>query len=219
MSNLLPLIVPILLIGAIVAAGLFLLRAWDNRTTSAQAAYNVGQHEARKEMQLNILRAFFVITVGVILLAIFFTTRLFQPEVVEAPTLVPTAGITSTSEPQPVPSTPSAPVITEPTPSASATEAVLASPTAVPASPTPLLTPTPSETPSPLTAVVTSGVGVWLRAAPSTDGDQIEWLLQGTELILLEEAVQGESFSWQQVQAPSGSIGWVADEFITVNLP
>lgn len=216
MSALLPLILPLLLIAAISVASLFLLRAWNNRTTSVQAAYNVGQHEARREMQLNILRAFTVIVVGVILLAIFFTTRLFQPEVIIAPTLVPTAAATVTATAPPPQTATTAPVIVNPaTPATEATPTATPSETAVPTTATPAST----ETAAPQTATVSSGVGVWLRAEPSTEGEQIEWLLQGTELTLLEGTSQGESFRWQLVQAPSGASGWVADEFITLSSP
>ena len=72
MTTFLPILIPFLIVFAIIIAGLFLTRAWDNRTNSVRAPYNVGQHEARKAMRLNVMRAFSVIALGVILLGLFF---------------------------------------------------------------------------------------------------------------------------------------------------
>lgn len=215
MSDLLPLIVPILLVAAITIAGVFLIRAWNNRTNSVQAAYNVGQHEARREMQINILRAFAVIAVGVILLAVFLTARLFQPEQLAVPTLVPTTvPVESETAVPATPTTPPTVIEASNTATPLPTQPVPVVPTEMPTEPAPTQPPLATDTPAPETAVVSSGVGVWLRSEPSTEGEQLEWLLQGTQLILLDGSSQGETFIWQQVQAPSGIIGWVADEFI-----
>ena len=65
--------------------------------------------------------------------------------------------------------------------------------------------------------MVNSGVGVWLRAIPSVDGEQLEWVLDGTVLILLDQVENTAEFSWQYVQTPAGNVGWVAASFIELN--
>jgi hypothetical protein len=64
------------------------------------------------------------------------------------------------------------------------------------------------------TAVVSSGVGVWLRATPSTTGEQLEWLLDGTVLVLLDGQETADDLLWQQVQTEAGVTGWVAADFL-----
>ena len=71
--------------------------------------------------------------------------------------------------------------------------------------------------PEPQTAFVNSEVGVWLRSAPSTSGEQVEWLLNGAELIVLDGKQSADDLEWQQVRAFSGNEGWVAVPFITYN--
>ena len=102
-------------------------------------------------------------------------------------------------------------------------------PTAVPPIPTvPLPTATepaaivvPTETavPAPTTATVNSGVGVWLRSVPGTASDQLEYLVDGTILTLLDSQQTADDLVWQQVTAPSGTAGWVALDFIVINQP
>lgn len=117
-----------------------------------------------------------------------------------------------------------------PGPTATATDlppAVVSTLTPIPTSP-----PSASSTPEPeptatavvpevlvKTAVVTSGVGVWLRSAPSVDGDQLEWLLTDTQVVVLEGQATADEFDWQEVQAPSGNVGWVAVPFIELVVP
>ncbi len=85
------------------------------------------------------------------------------------------------------------------------------------AAPTVTFAPTVTPIPPPQTAVVNSEVGVWLRSAPSTAGEQVEWLLNGTELIVLPGKQSADDLEWQQVRAPSGNEGWVASLYITYN--
>lgn len=215
MNAVYPYIVPLLLIGAIVAAGLFLLRAWNNRSASTHAPYNVGRQEARVAMQANVIRAFFVIVVGVVLLGVLFAVRLFEPDSAEEPlvTVEPTRtqeSPTATLETVLTATEEVVPVATDPVPATPTTQPIAED------TPTPTNEPLPTATDAPLTAVVSSGVGVWLRSTPSTEGEQLEWLLDGTSLILLDQIENTDTFTWQQVQAPSGLVGWVATDFIEV---
>jgi len=105
-----------------------------------------------------------------------------------------------------------------PTPALATPEVVENTPTDLaPATAAP--TDAPTNTPEPVvdTAVVSSGVGVWLRSAPSTSGEQLEWLLDGTILTLLEGQQTADELLWQQVQTASGITGWVAADFIIVS--
>jgi hypothetical protein len=47
----------------------------------------------------------------------------------------------------------------------------------------------------------------------------LEWLLEGTVLIILPGRETADEFEWQQVQTEEGLIGWVATEFIVINEP
>jgi SH3-like domain-containing protein len=78
---------------------------------------------------------------------------------------------------------------------------------------------TETATPPPPTAVVSSGVGVYLRAEPSTESEQLQYLEQGVTVVLLEGQQTTEELLWQQVQAADGQVGWVAFDFITPLLP
>ena len=92
--------------------------------------------------------------------------------------------------------------------------------TAVPPNPpTDEPTSAPTNTPEPAsnTAVVSSGVGVWLRGTPSTTGEQLEWLLDGTVLTLLTGQETADGLVWQQVQTDTDLTGWVAADFILIS--
>jgi SH3-like domain-containing protein len=65
--------------------------------------------------------------------------------------------------------------------------------------------------------VVTSEVGVWLRGTPSTEGEQLEWVLGGTILTVLPGQQTADDFDWQQVRTPAGNEGWVAVDFIQID--
>jgi hypothetical protein len=47
----------------------------------------------------------------------------------------------------------------------------------------------------------------------------LEWLLEGTVLIVLPGQQTAEDLLWQQVQTEEGLIGWVAADFIVINEP
>jgi hypothetical protein len=47
----------------------------------------------------------------------------------------------------------------------------------------------------------------------------LEWLLEGSILIVLPGQETADDLLWQQVQTEDGLIGWVAAEFIAINEP
>ncbi|MCP5096883.1 MAG: SH3 domain-containing protein [Chloroflexi bacterium] len=215
-------ILPILA-GLSVLLGLyFFIRSREQRTGSTRSAYNVGRQEARQAMQLDVVRMIVAFVVGVLLFGVF---SLIPDPVAGEVELVPTERpfVTSVPDIEQPQQTPEPLLIASPLPSPSPVSINTVTPiptvTTAAAPPTPTTAPVlvPTEVPilpGPPTAIVSSGVGVWLRGTPSTEGEQLEWLLDGTELILLAGQTTADEFEWQEVQAPSGNTGWVAAEFI-----
>ena len=199
---------------AILAALYYGGRAIIRRGQPTDSAYNVGRLEARRAVQIDLIRALASIVVALIFLGAFgLTPRPVEPLISPTePALLldstetPTEPSTVTPTDAPT-STPAAPIVTENDP--------------VEPSPLPPRQPTvaPTNTPEPLaeTAVVSSGVGVWLRAAPSTTGEQLEWLLDGTVLTLLDGQETADDLLWRQVQTETGLVGWVAADFILIS--
>ena len=206
MSLILDILLPILVGFSILAMLIFLVRAFRSRHKSSRQAYDVGRQEAHRTSRLNIIRAAIFLLLAFILLAIMGISPILiqssvepttapRPQETVAPsraaTLVPTATeVTSTVEPSP----------TSPSPTATSTPP-----------------PTSTSTPQPLTATVSSGVGVWLRESPGTETEQLEWLLEGTVLIVLAGQQTSEDLLWQQVETEEGRVGWVAADFIVIN--
>ena len=198
---------------AILAALYYGGRAIIRRGQPTDSAYNVGRLEARRAVQIDLIRALASIVVALIFLGAFgLTPRPVEPLISPTePVLLldstetPTEPSTVTPTDAPT-STPAAPIVTENDP--------------VEPSPLPPTQPTvaPTNTPEPLaeTAVVSSGVGVWLRAAPSTTGEQLEWLLDGTVLTLLDGQETADDLLWRQVQTETGITGWVAADFLVI---
>ena len=194
---------------AILAALYFGGRALIRRGQPTDSAYNVGRLEARRSVQIDLVRALAAIIVALIFLGAFgLTPRPVEPlisptepvliEATDIPTEPATTSPTDLPTPElATPTTEASPVVPSPLPTTTSID-------------------TPTDTPAPTveTAVVSSGVGVWLRAAPSTAGEQLEWLLDGTVLIVLAGQETADSLLWQQVQTESGTIGWVAADFI-----
>ncbi len=200
---------------AILAALYYGGRAVIRRGQSTDSAYNVGRLEARRSVQIDLVRALASIVVALIFLGAFgLTPRPVEPLISPTePSLVIDATEIPTDPPTLAPTdsptlTPAPPIVTE-------TDPVEPSPVLT-AQPTTQPTLEPTNTPAPVveTAVVSSGVGVWLRAAPSTSGEQLEWLLDGTVLTLLDGQETADDLLWQQVQTEAGVIGWVAADFL-----
>ena len=192
---------------SILAMFYFIWRAFNSRYKSARQPYDVGRQEAHQAAKINAIRAIFFLFLALIFIAVIGVSPRLEgvlptPTVTPPPerispspavTLVPTATKpVSTSEPGP----------TSPRPTTTST---------------PL--PTVTSTPQPLTATVSSGVGVWLRDLPGTETEQLEWLLEGTILIVLSGQETADDLLWQQVQTEDGLIGWVASEFIAIDEP
>lgn len=206
--------IPVLASLSILATIFYLVRAIRERGTSSRAAYGVGRQEARQSMQVDAVRGVAALLVGLILFAVYGLSPL--PEETIVPTAVSTPPTDSTEVVAPT-------ATARPLPTATITAVSI--PTTILATPTdsvPLATatqppPTETATPQQPTATVSSEVGVYLRATPSTTGEQLAWLLQGTILVLMEGQQTAEGFTWQQVRAPDGKEGWVAVDFITYN--
>ncbi len=195
---------------AIFAALYFGGRAIIGRGRSTKSAYNVGRQQARRAIQIDFVRALAAIVLALIFLGAFGLTprsvELFFPT--REPTPLIEATITAT---EPAATAPTA----QPTNTPTVPPSTLVEPTAVQL-PTTIPTVAPTETAESVqeTAVVISGVGVWLRGTPSTTGEQLEWLLDGTELIVLDGQETADNLAWQQVQTAEGFVGWVAVPFI-----
>ncbi|MFO7539940.1 MAG: SH3 domain-containing protein [Chloroflexota bacterium] len=203
-------ILPVLAAITILAAVFFIGRAFIQRGQRARQPYGLGQQESRRAMQVDFIRGFAAAVVGLLLLLVSGLGGLAESVASQLST-EPTRVVETIPE---LPDTE-----TETTPTATATAVIAtttptATPDEPPTTPTPTATPTSTPQPEPETAVVQSGVGVWLRSAPDADSEQLEWLLDGTVLTLLPGRQMGSDFEWQEVRAPSGQEGWVAVEFI-----
>lgn len=198
----------LLSLAALAALGAlaFLFRGLGARSRINRQAYSVGQVEARRTTALNWIRAGFLAVAALVFFGIFLARPLLTGRAAD-PTSAPTQPVAT----QPVATQPVATTAPETTPLA--TES---SPTVLPASPTPEATAAATATTPVQTATVSSGVGVWLRGAPSTTGEQLEWLLDGTIVTLLPGQQTADDLLWQQVRTEAGVEGWVARDFLTV---
>jgi hypothetical protein len=209
------LLIPVLAGGAALAGIYFMVRALlTDRSAESRAPYELGKQRAHHEMQIDLVRSVFSFIVALILLGVFGLT----------PRTVSSSPDTPTATPEQVTAVFTAPATSQ----ATATTAVIlptltlvptlpASPTAAQTTPSPTPLPANTATPEPRTATVSSGVGVYLRAEPGTQSEQLEWLLAGTILIVLAETATAENLAWQRVQTQEGIVGWVAVPFITYN--
>jgi hypothetical protein len=199
----------LLLLAGLAALGAlyFLFKGLGARSSITRQAYSVGQVEARRSSLLNWIRAGFLLLVALIFVGLFF----LRPLLTDRP-----------AAPEPTPTLPAAAPTTSPitpgaTSPATAAPALTPDPTVLPASPTAESTAAPTATTAPQTATVSSGVGVWLRGAPSTSGEQLEWLLDGTVVTLLPGQETADDLLWQQVRTSAGVEGWVARDFLAVS--
>lgn len=192
---------------SILAALYFILKALGARSSINRQAYSVGQVEAKRASQVNWVRAGLFLLVGLIFLAIFAVRPLFSRG--ESPPPTPTLPAVDVA--------PTTAATLEPPPVQQASPAP--SPTTLPPSPSPAATAALTATPTITSATVSSGVGVWLRGAPSTNGEQLEWLLDGTIVTLLGQQQTADDLLWEQVRTDAGVEGWVASDFLTINAP
>lgn len=192
-----------------LAAIYFITKGFGAKSKINRQAYNVGQVEVRRASLIYWVRAGLFLLVALIFLGIFAVIPLVSRGN-PSPELTPTVPTTNPGLIQPEIATDPAPTtgpIVEPTP------------TGPISSPTPKATAAPTATTAPTTATVSSGVGVWLRGSPSTSGEQLEWLLDGTVVTLLPSQESADELVWQQVRTEAGVEGWVASDFLTVNQP
>lgn len=213
MQVVLGVILPLLGAISLLAALYFLVRALSARSQSGKESYGFGQLEARQSMQLDFGRAIIALFVGLIFLAVFAINPSLGDGMLEpafSPTLSPTdIAPTVTTEAGVAEPDPTATVTPVPFPTSQIT--------VVPTSTQPAATPTNTPQPEPQTAVVTSPVGVYLRSEPSTTAPDVEWLLEGTQLVVLPGEAEADEYVWIYVRTPEGNEGWVATDFIEVN--
>lgn len=190
---------------SVLGALYFLAKGLGARSSIHRQAYSVGQVEARRTSLLNWIRAGFFFLVALIFIGIFAVRPLLSGRE-PAPAPTPTLPVATT-----------APAVVPPTTEAVATTPAQPSPTVPAAAPTAEVTAAPTATTAPQTATVSSGVGVWLRGAPSTTGEQLEWLLDGTTVTLLAGQQTADDLLWQQVRTAAGVEGWVARDFLAVS--
>lgn len=167
MTAVLNIVIP--LVGAmfLLVALVSIVRALQSRSQSTRYTYGVGRQEARRTMQIAVIRSVIFAVIGLILLGVFGLS--LRPNDMlpgdEAFTPQPTTTATLVVIPPTATGTP------PPTVAIVATEAPLPSP-----SPTnPLLVPTdlPTVTPTSVpSAIVNSEVGLYLREAP---GERRSW--------------------------------------------
>ena len=191
---------------SLLVALYFVLKALGARSNVHRQANNVGQVEAKRDSQVNWLRAAFALLFGLIFVGVFAVRPLISPS----------------QTPAPAPTLPASDVDVAPTEASTQTPTLPPAelqPTSPPASPSPEATAAPTATTAPVTATVSSGVGVWLRGAPSTSGEQLEWLLDGTIVTLLGQQQTADDLEWQQVVTDSGVEGWVASDFLALTEP
>ena len=161
-------------------------------------------------MLVSFARAAFILILALILLAVgALLLEGDESGTSAAPTAVETAVPASpTAEPSPVVPT-ETPTRQLPVAAPTDTESVTTEPTA---SPEPTATPTPTIPSN--AAWVNSINGLWLRAEPNVEGEQIELIPNETMLIVLRGAEPSDQPEWREVRAPSGNEGWVFIEYL-----
>lgn len=208
MTLALNILLPALAALAMLGAFYYAVKGVGSRSRSHREKYNVGQVEVKRAGQVSLVRALTLFIVGLIFLGLFAMRPLISRAVTSVmPAPTPTVDMVATQEAAATPITPTV----EPT--------IEITPTDPPASPSPEVTVEPTATSTPVTAVVSSGVGVWLRGAPSTTGEQLEWLLDGAVVTVLGAQETADDLVWQQVRTEAGDEGWVASDFLTLNEP
>ncbi|MBE2222662.1 MAG: SH3 domain-containing protein [Anaerolineae bacterium] len=211
------------LLGAIgiLAAIFFGLRALSSRLQMSKQAYGVGQLESRRSMQKDLIWAGMALIVGLIFLGVYALLPDGSEAAAPAPeqTPVPETTVESIETEQTDAATDTAQNTPEatnsPTPVPFPEAQVTVLPTNPPA-PSPTSVPTATPEPELQTAVVASGVGVYLRQNPSTTAPDIEWLLDGTQLVVLPDRQDADGYTWVLVRTAEGNEGWVATDFIEI---
>ncbi len=222
-------VIPVFALSSLIAVVYFFGRAFSSRMKASKERYSVGEFERYREMKLDIMRGVAAAIIGLIFLGVYGIIPQSTETAVDLdtePTVVPTATtavtpsptVTAIIIPTMAPGTAvifptTTPPALEATPPAAATSAPAVATSAPAATDTPAAAPVETTK----TAVVSSGVGVWLRDAPTTNSEQLEWLLEGVVLTLLDGEKTADGFEWQEVRTAEGLTGWVAVEFLQLN--
>lgn len=196
-------VIPILAGICLLLTIYFAWKAFSSRRGASNKSYDVGRVEAKIASQVYVIRSIFMLILTLILLGVMgigTQTSLNEPPPTIAPEPTVTAVVTEapTSTPNILPT--SEPSSTSPIPTTT---------------PTPL--PTATNTPAPLSATVNSEVGIWLRSAPTVESEQLEYLIDGTVVLVLPGREVADELEWQEVQTDAGLTGWVAADFIVLN--
>lgn len=204
---------------AILAAIFFGLRALSSRLQRSKQAYGVGQLESLRSMQKDLIWGAMALIIGLIFLGVYVLLpdggEAAVPVLEETPVPETTVEVNGTAEPAPVNETAVPEATNSPTPVLFPEAQVTLLPTNPPP-PTQTAVPTATPEPEPQTAVVASGVGVYLRQNPSTTAPDIEWLLDGTQLVVLPDRQDADGYTWVLVRISDGTEGWVATDFIEI---
>lgn len=221
-TTILNIVIPLLAFFSLIAVIFFFGRAFTLKMQASKQTYGVGQFEKIREMKLDVMRGVGAAILGLIFLAVFGVMPRSSDTVDVIETPVP--GVTATVG---VMLSPTITAIVVPTiesgtavpgsvvilptstPDSTAPVAATAIPTVAPAT----AVPAPAEK----TAVVASGVGVWLRDAPTINSNQLEWLLEGVILTVLDGQQTADDLDWQEVRTSEGVEGWVASDYIEIN--
>jgi hypothetical protein len=200
-------VIPFLAALFVLLTLLLLARMLQKRAIShSPFAYGVAKQQTRYAMHSDFLRALGTLALALILGGIYLVRPSF-PEPV-APVETPTPTLTVVEEETAVfTATPTATVEAEETAEPTATATIPITPTATPM-------PTSTPTPEPRLAVVDSPNGLWLRAEPGVEGEQLENLAHLSVLTVLDGFTEVDDIEWQEALAPSGARGWVAASFL-----
>lgn len=186
-------------IGAVVAlfgAAIFFWQTQEAQRASRRALFDTERQVYLDRIRRGRLSALGLAALGIILFGVNLgSSAIANPPPTATPTLTPT------------PTSPPPTIGPSPTPTLP-----------------PTLTPTPapaSPTPQPQTGTVTGAgsIGLRLRDAPSTDGNLIDYLLDGTVVTILPDdpVTTADGIEWRKVIDPQGREGWVAVQYLTIN--
>jgi uncharacterized protein YkwD len=133
------------------------------------------------------------------------------------------AATSSAAPPSPTIAPTNTPAPTAAAPTSAATATSTATEAATPTS-TPTATPTaaPTQAPTPSTrSVFINADGVNFRDAPSTSGNILQILTQGTHLTAIDQPTAPDSsgIAWQNVRTDNGQSGWVAASLLSAATP
>ena len=170
--------------------------------STTNRSYGVARQEARQVMLANIARGIFFLILALISFAIMSLTSSSEPDeptVVLSPTAELEPGLTTVNTPA------AEDTVDANTPTVTVTEPSR--------TPFPTDTPEPTNTPILPSVVVNSANGLWLRESAG-GAQELELLLDGSVLILLQGLEIVDEIEWQEVRTLEGNAGWVAVEFI-----